>query len=985
MAGSVVGLLVLLLLIVAIVTLYLAVRHRLAFRIATRNVQRGRARTALLIAGLLVGTTIVSGSLVVGDTIQQLSYHYTYLGAGYVDEAIVGQPSPTGGNAYYPESVYTETASLVAGHSQIVGVAPMIVSSASAYDRTTGIPETALNLIGVNGNQSTALGAFLAQNGTSIEGPVAGGVLIDEQTASALNASTGDSLVVYGATAVELQVQAIVQPNVRGAFITAGLSPGNLFVTLATAQAIENVTGAINYIAITNAGSQAAGAASSSSVSAYLNTTLAALLVAHALTVTTPLQTALAQATTSSQSTLTLFLVLGLFSILAGAMLIVGIFVMLAEERKGEMGMLRAIGMRRRELVYTYYFEGVIYAAGSALAGTFVGVGVGYLLVNLASSILSSEGLPPGALVQSFTVTGESLVIAYVVGFLLTLATVVVACRRASRLNIVRAIRDIPEPRPAVRTYTFLAYFGGVLVVLGLLGFFATYRGTDNIAYPILTGSLAILGFGLIAARFVLNRYAFTGTGIALIVFAGTEALHTYLFGSAHSGGVFNLFVEGILLVGGALMIILLNADLLVRGLRALGGPRVRSSPVVRIGTEYPTRQPSRTAVSLAIFALVVFTMVATAAAGSTLEGSLNDTVHNESGGYTYYGVSKLPMPDLWEQIQANATLAPLFVNAVPVVYGPAVNVNVSGYAANPYTDNLFAAPVNATAQSSFYATTGYGFQSTWHGWSAASVYDQLETNTSVAIVDESYSTLPNAFSLGSSSHPTVAPGGTLTLSSPFGGPTVEVTVIGIMSQSAIPGVWVNPATAAKLGYSTERGYLLTAATGVSTTYAAQQVKKAFFANGLVLYDIRALLAQSISTVESFIGLLEVFVGLGLAVGIAAMGIFALRAVVERRREIGMLRATGFTQSMVLRALVLEYSFVTLLGIAVGVALGLLVIFNLSMTPEAATNGVQVFTAPWLTIVEIATIAYLLVLVAIAAPSLRASRMPPAEAVRASE
>ncbi|HXY12288.1 MAG TPA: FtsX-like permease family protein [Thermoplasmata archaeon] len=981
--NPIVAFLGLILIVVGLVTLVLAIRHRLAFRIAMRNVRRGRSRTVLLIAGLLVGTTIISGSLIVGDTVQQLVYHYTYIGAGYVDESITGN-SPTGGLAYYPYSVYSEVARAVSGYSSIVGTTPEIIDAAAVYDRSTGTPETALNLIGVNANQSAALGSFVADNGTVIAGPLPGEVLLDDQTASALNASAGDTVVVYGLSAVQLTVQAVVQENIRGAFITGGLSPGNVFVTLPTAQALEKAPGMINYIAITNAGSQSTGASISSTVSAYLNTTLQSVLSANGLTVKTPLSTGLSNAATSGQSLLTLFLVLGLFSILAGAMLIVGIFVMLAEERKGEMGMLRAIGMRRRELVYAYYFEGVAYAAGSALAGTVVGVGVGYLLVLLAGSILKSEGIPQSAILQSFTVSGQSLVIAYVAGFLLTLVTVVVACRRASQLNIVRAIHDVPEPKPPVRTYTFLAYLGGAMIVLGLLGFFASYRGTGDLSYPIITGAFVILGVGLVAARFLKNRVAFTPVGIALVVWAGFEPLHVYLFGSSHSSTIFNLFVEGVILVGGVLMALLLNADALMGLFRRLLGQRAQSNPVVRIGTDYPTRQPGRTAVSLTIFALVVFTMIATAGAGSTLQGSLNDSIATETGGYTFFGQSQVAMPNLWNQIQANTTLASQFSNAVPLVTG-VMDFNASGWTGKPFRDGLYSAPTNVTGPASFYATNGFTFQSTLHGMSAAATFQDVATNASAAILDETYSTVPNPFSTGTTAHPKVGVGDQVRIATPNGARSTNVTVVGILTESIITGVWLNPTTAASLGYTTQSAYFLTVVPGHSADLASQDARRAFFSTGLVLYNLPSLMAQSISTTEGFIGLLEIFVGLGLAVGIAAMGIFALRAVVERRRQIGMLRAIGFTQGMVLRSLILEYSFVTVLGVVIGAGLGLLIIYNLSVSPEAVSDGVQHFVAPWLTVIEVGVIAYLLVLVAIAGPSLRAARLPPAEAVRTTE
>ncbi|HYA11034.1 MAG TPA: FtsX-like permease family protein [Thermoplasmata archaeon] len=972
-----------LLALVALVTVVLAFRHRLGFRIAVRNVRRGRTRTVLLVAGLLIGTTIVSGSLVVGDTVQQLVLHYTYLGAGYVDEEISG-PSSSGAFVFYPYGVYSNISKAVSGSSSIAGIAPEIVATASALDRRTGVPETNLNLIGVNGNQSGALGSFVSTSGASIAGPAAGQVLIDQQTADALNATVGDTLAVFGTNSALLTVQAIVQENVRGAFITGGLSPGNLFVTLPTGQALENASGEINYIAITNTGSQTAGASSSSAVAAYLNQTIGADLTPYHLTVHTPLESSITSANQSSQGLLTLFLVLGLFSIVAGALLIVGIFVMLAEERKGEMGMLRAIGLRRRELVYSYLFEGVIYAAGSALAGVVVGVGVGYLLDYLAGFILAGEGIPQGAILQSFTVTHESLVIAYVVGFLLTLVTVVVACRRASHLNIVRAIRDIPEPPPPVRTYTFLAYLGAAFLAVGLWVYLETYRGATDISYPKTAGILVVVGAGLLAARFLRNRPVFSAVGVAMMVWGGFAPLDDFLLGSSHTGGIFIVFVDGIAMVGGAIVLYVFNAPTVAAGVSRILGRRSNSSPVVRVALAYSTRQPTRTAVSLTIFALVVFTMVATAGFGTTVQASLNRTISDQSGGYTFFGFSQVPIPNLWNLIEANGTLHPLFADGVPIVTG-AVDVAVAGYVNKSFQDGLYSAPTNTSGVESFYGTNQFAFRSTLGGRSAAATFSELATNASVAVVDGRYAPATISFGTGSGPHPTVTVGQTIGLSTPGSSTVRNVTVIGVLQETILNGVWVSPALATEMGYAGENGFFLTTAAGVSADHAAQQAKIAFFSSGLVLFNIGALLATSIATTEGFIGLLEIFVGLGLGVGIAAMGILALRAVVERRREIGMLRASGFTKGMVLRTLFLEYSFTTLLGVGIGIALGLLIVRNLVGSPSAAAAGITTFAAPWALVIEVAVIAYGLVLVAIAGPAWRASQLPPAEAVRATE
>jgi putative ABC transport system permease protein len=976
-------LLLFILLLVGVISLALAVGNRLPFRIAMRNVRRGRARTVLLLLGLLVGTTIISGSLTVGDTVTQLSVHYTYLGDGLVDEGIYA-PSPTGGHAYFPYATFSQIAVNSSGDGSIAGITPEIQDITQAYDRSTGIPQTSLNLIAANGNQSGALGSFVTTAGAPLAGPAPGQVLLDELAASAMNATAGHTLLLFGPTTIAVTVQAVVRENIRGAYMTAGINGGDVFLDLPTAQALENQSGRINFIAVTNTGSQIAGVGLSDSVSQHLNATMAKIPGASSLAVHETLKEDVASAVTSSAGTATIFLVLGLFSIVAGAMLIVGIFVMLAEERKGEMGMLRAIGLRRGQLVLTYYFEGLAYSLGSALAGTVLGVAVGYLLVYAFSTLIATGGLTATAILQSFNVSTTSLVESYVLGFLLTLVTVVVASRRASRLNIVRAIRDIPEPRPPLRLYTVLAYLGIALLALGALLFASTYRGTSDIDEPILGGALLILGLGFIASRFLPNRVAFTSVGVALLVWAGVEPLHTALLGSSHSGGIFVVFVEGILMVFGALLLYIFNSSTLVDGLSRLASGRKGVSPVVRVGLSYPSRQATRTSINLTIFALVVFTMVAIASFGATVNANLDSVTQSESGGYTFFGFSPIPIPDLPGQIANNTTLAPAFSAVVPFING-AIQVNVTGSLPNPYTDTLYAAPTNAAPSSNFYTTSQFPFAQTLHGMSAAQVMASLRTNNTSAIVDQSYAPVPGGFGGPTSPHPVLTIGQSIAVTRPGSNLVAHVTVIGVMKESVIGGVWVNPATAAALGYTNASVYFLTTHAGVSSTTASQHMKSAFFRYGLVLFDIGALLQVSISTEEGFIGLLEIFVGLGLAVGIAAMGILALRAVVERRREIGMLRASGFTQGMVLKAFILEYSFVTVLGLAIGTALGLLITYDLSISPSAAASGVASFSIPWVNIATILVVAYALAIAAIAGPSIRASRTPPAEAVRATE
>ena len=74
----------------------------------------------------------------------------------------------------------------------------------------------------------------------------------------------------------------------------------------------------------------------------------------------------------------TLFSICSTFSILAGVLLIFLIFVMLAAERKSELGMARAVGMQRGHLIQMFVAEGLVYDLCRGRAGP--GPGVHHLL-----------------------------------------------------------------------------------------------------------------------------------------------------------------------------------------------------------------------------------------------------------------------------------------------------------------------------------------------------------------------------------------------------------------------------------------------------------------------------------------------------------------------------------------------------------------------------------------------------------------------------
>src|SRR5205814_512361 len=82
-----------------------------------------------------------------------------------------------------------------------------------------------------------------------------------------------------------------------------------------------------------------------------------------------------------------MFSTMGSFGVIAGLLLLIQLFVMLAAERKPELGMARAVGMRRMWLVGGFATEGWLYALVATLLGTAVGIGLGRALVAASQQI----------------------------------------------------------------------------------------------------------------------------------------------------------------------------------------------------------------------------------------------------------------------------------------------------------------------------------------------------------------------------------------------------------------------------------------------------------------------------------------------------------------------------------------------------------------------------------------------------------------------
>ncbi|OAR27240.1 hypothetical protein A8W25_02965 [Streptomyces sp. ERV7] len=118
-----------------------------------------------------------------------------------------------------------------------------------------------------------------------------------------------------------------------------------------------------------------------------------------------------------------------------------------------------------------------------------------------------------------------------------------------------------------------------------------------------------------------------------------------------------------------------------------------------------------------------------------------------------------------------------------------------------------------------------------------------------------------------------------------------------------------------------------------------------------------------------------VYALLGLAIVIAVLGVVNTLAlsVVERTREIGLLRAIGLSRVQLRRMIRLESVVIAVFGALLGLVLGM--VWGVGIQQVLALQGLKAFAVPWSTVIAVAVGAAAVGLVAALLPALRASRM----------
>ena len=576
-------------------------------------------------------------------------------------------------------------------------------------------------------------------------------------------------------------------------------------------------------------------------------------------------------------------------------------------------------------------------------------------------------------------------------GMVLTFLIVLFSAVRVSRMNVVRAIRDIPEPDKKGRSIR-----GVLLAILTpIAGALAIWQGAqaEQAGLYLFGISLVVIGVALLLRIFrVPDRVAFTLAGLALV---GLWVSPFDLGTTELAQGIDLFFISGIMIVIGGVWVVIYNSDLLLGAVVVIFGRIKGLPPVLKTSVSYPMQSRFRTGMILALFSLVIFSLVTMGFINKSIASIFDDT-NKISGGFEVRADAgyTAPIPDMQKALQNTDGVNPDNITAVGSVSGVPVKAKQKDTDRKP--KDLFVQGVS----EGYAKNVSYGFKMTAAEYgSKKEVWNALEKDPNTAVISSALAPTRSNLTFGGSEPPIKLSGFYqedkalpddlfIRVEDPNSGEVKDLRVIGVLQDTAFyaGNVMTSGKTLEGLtgGPVPAQSYYFDLADGANAGAVATNLEEGFARNGLQTAVVKKEIEDQASANTIINDLLTGFMGLGLLVGIAALGVIAARSVVERRQQIGMLRALGFQKGQVRFVFLLESSFLALLGIGLGVTLGAALSNEVisGLTEDLAGATYQV---PWALLGTVVVLSYVASLLTTYLPARQASQVYPAEALRYEE
>jgi putative ABC transport system permease protein len=445
--------------------------------VALKGLAGRKVRALLTALAIVIGVTMVSGTLVLTDTIQK--GFDSVFGASYeqTDAVIAGKEIVKGsqsGAATVPESLLAQVRALPEVQAAGGTIAPIASNRAEIFGRdgkaigSGGAPRFGLG----NDASLPQFSPLKLKTGQWPKGSTQ--VAVDADTAAAQKFKVGDTVTV--ATLGAKHRYAVTGIATFGGLNTLGGATIAIW-DLPTAQTLLDKRGRFDSISI---------AGKDGTSSAELIRAVEPLIPAS-LEVKNAEQQAAADAkdTNVIVNAIRYFLLgFGAIALFVGAFVIFNTLSITVAQRTREFATLRTLGASRKQVMRSVVIEGVVIGLLASVIGLFAGFGLAKLL-----SAIGGE-LPEAGMVFAL----RTVLISLALGTVITVLASVVPARRATRVPPIAAVREgstLPPSRFAAHSLKTAVAVTAASVAAICVGIFASGVGTLTVA--LLLG-LGILG-----------------------------------------------------------------------------------------------------------------------------------------------------------------------------------------------------------------------------------------------------------------------------------------------------------------------------------------------------------------------------------------------------------------------------------------------------------------------------------------------------------
>ncbi|MCB1242596.1 MAG: FtsX-like permease family protein [Verrucomicrobiales bacterium] len=559
-----------------------------------------------------------------------------------------------------------------------------------------------------------------------------------------------------------------------------------------------------------------------------------------------------------------LFAYMSFFLIVAALLLTGLVFVFGVEQRAPQIGLLLAVGWRGSQVRRLFLTEAVLLA----IVGATLGLGAGWVYTKLALWGMSGAWRSAASgIAFTYQAHPVSLLVAWVLSVALALGVVWFASRAATRIRpgqLIASGLDVPVPREAPPWLRSKAAWSGVLSLLA---------GVGCLVAPKTPGTMAEQG-----------------------LFFGSGFLFT---------------IAGLCGVGLVLRLIARKAG--------------KSLTMGSLARRQSARRPGRSLAVVSLMASGVF--LVTAINAFRLDGSRGaERRDSGTGGFAFVGESTLP---IYEDLNLPANREKLGIPDASQAPWKVVAFRVSsGDDASCLNLNRAQRPrLMGVASSKLVQLGSFAFAGTAPVAAGASPWSLLQAP--LEPTGEGRTVIPGIVDLNTATYALKKGLGDEISYEDASGTPYQVRIVGLLQTSLLQGSLIIEEEAFIRQHPAAGGYrffLLDQADRDAATQTAATLTRQLGDRGLEMAPAARRLDEFNAVQNVYLSIFSTLGGLGVLLGTVGLGIVVGRNVLERRGELALMGAVGFTRQSLNALIVREHWMLHLAGVVIGIAAAIIAV-----------------------------------------------------------